>query len=428
MSQTALTARENWRVAEEAPRKPHELYFILAIGLLIGLLTGAVIALFRIFKDSAYHFVLNWTALHKTSLYGIAGWMVAAFAGAVIVGWLIRNPAIRYGGASWIGNTLANGQKNPWLRILLPKFLGSWLVLSCGVSVGSEGPCIQMGAATAVGLKKFSATEKVERKYFILGGCAAGLAAAFSAPFAGVCYVYEIMQERFDKTFFIFLLAGGTGVYLSCTLLFGLDVMLPMEAVPLPGLRHFWLLIPLGLFAAATGIAYNYLLRWSIALYDRQKLIPQFWRPVLPFLAAGILLFVFPAVTGEGTTIFNILHEGPGLGGFFCFFIAAKLIFTAFCYGAGIPAGLMVPILCMGGVTGAVFSDWTIFFGLLPPECAVSCVAMGMAGAFAAAERAPVTGLVLVLEMTGAYAIGPGMLLVAAIASVTARICRIQPV
>lgn len=425
MSQIPLS-QANWRVAAAEAQNPKDAIYLSALGLLVGFLAGVIIAIFRILKDNAYAYVLKWTGLHDHSFLDIIYWFCAVIAAALIVGFLIRNPAIRFGGARWIGETLANGQKKPWLKILFPKFLGSWLVLAFGISVGSEGPCIQMGAATAVGLKKFDSKQAIERRFFILGGCAAGLAAAFSAPFAGIFYVYEIMHVKMSRPLFIFLLAGAIGVYLSCNLLFGLGTMLPIGTPILPELSTFWILFPLGIFSGLIGIAYNYTLHWAIKLYESQKLISQFWRPLLPFLMAGILVLIIPGVTGEGMDFLKhaqVIHE---MASFLCLFILIKLLFTAFCYGSAIPAGLMVPILCLGGVSGMVYADWLNALNMLPSGMELSCMAMGMAGAFTAAEKAPLTGLMLVTEITSGYSAMPGLLLVTATAAITARIAKVK--
>lgn len=426
MIQRSRLFQANWQILDSGPGHIIDPLYFTGLGLLIGLITGTVISLFRMAKDNAYHFILNWTRLHANSFPYMLLWISLVVLAALIVGFLIKNPAIRAGGAEWIGKALENGQETPWKKILLPKFLGSWLVLAFGVSVGSEGPSIQMGAATALGLKKFDVKERAERHFFILAGCAAGLAGAFSAPFAGICYVYEIMNAKMSRRLMIFLLSGSLGIYFSCTQVFRLGVMLPLGMTVLPEIWQIWLLLPLALMAGLTGIAYNYFLRWSVDIYSRQRIIPQFWRPLLPFLAAGILVVAMPSLTGEGMSIFKRIEVLHLLSGALCAFLLLKLVFTAFCYGSGIPAGVMVPVLCLGGVTGLVYADWITFLGYGYPEWPAACLAMGMAGAFAAAERAPLTGLVLVLEMTGAFDAIPGIFFVAAAASYLARLFKVN--
>ena len=425
MLQPANIFKANWKILDTGPDKNLNSAYFTALGLFIGAICGAVISIFRACKVVAYNFVLYWTAKNETSLIMMACWLLAALFAAQIVGWLIRNPAIMSGGAPWIGSALENGQKHPWLKILLPKFLGSWLVLAFGISVGSEGPCVQMGAATALGLKKFDVKDLAERRFFILAGCAAGLAGAFSAPFAGLCYVYEIMNAKISRSLLIFLLSGSLGVYFTCNWIFGFGVIVSLQDSAMPSSWGILLLFPLGVIAGLIGCAYNYLLRVSIHTYHHLKHLPLFWQPALPFAVSAILVVLMPSLTGEGMDIFHRIHEEHLLPGFLCLFVVLKLLFTAFCYGSGIPAGMMVPILCLGGVTGLLFGDLTTFLGYSYHGWSSSCVAMGMAGAFAAAERAPITGLVLVLEITGAVGIVPGIFLAAAIGSFCARVCKI---
>lgn len=408
--------------------KPASILYLAGMGLFIGLLVGAVISFFRITTDAAYTFVINWSAQPDKPAWSHAIWFGCALLAAIATGFMVRNPAIRFGGEGWVRDALRKGQRNAWLRILLPKFIGSWLVMACGISVGREGPCIQMGAATALGCKRFDAQKNLERRYFILGGCAAGLAAAFSAPFAGICYVYEIMREKISRLLLIFMLAGSFGVFVSCSLIFDLNVMMPFKVQPMGNFYHLLLILPLALLSSLTGILYNYLLRSSMALYNELRFFPPCVRPVAAFLAASLMILYFPAITGEGLTIFPAMQSGQALLGYLFLFLMAKLLFTAFCYGSSIPAGIMVPVLCLGGVAGGIYYDLLEPLSLIGPEYWANFVIIGMCGAFAAAERAPVTAFVLVLEMTAGYAAVPGMFLASAIGSFCGRMAKVRSV
>lgn len=416
----------SWYSLPQEGKKTQVVLYIITLGFFVGAAAGSVIAVFRYAKDSAFRYLLHWNEYSSHSFLALLLLFTILIIAALIVGRLIRNSAIRYGGVVWIDEALEEGQARPWFKILIPKFLGSWLVLALGISVGSEGPSIQMGAATALGMKNFDKKEAIERRYFILGGCAAGLAAAFSAPFSGICYVYEIMKEKLDSMLFIFLTSGAFGVYFSVVLVFELNVMLPLGPAPMPDLSMIWILALLGFFSGSAGLAYNLLLHLSLYLYKRQKMIPMQFRPLLPFLASGLMLLVFPAVSGEGLNIFANMGHPNWVVGFLSLFVIVKLVYTAFCYGSGIPAGLMVPIISIGGVMGGIYGNILIGMGLLSPEFATTMVILGMGGAFAAAERAPITAIVLVTEMTGASNTIYGMLLVAAISTLLARILKIQ--
>lgn len=417
-----------WQNLPADSQKPADLFYLVVIGFFIGLAASLVVAVFRLITDFAFNFALSWNAANHQTFGSLLLWLILAIAAALIVGRLIRNPAISFGGAEWIKNAAQNGQPRVWRKILLPKFIGSCLVMAFGVSVGREGPSIQMGAATALGLQMIDVKQRLERRFFTLAGSAAGLGAIFSAPFSGICYVYEIMREKFSGSLFIFMLAGSFGVYIGCRQIFGFSAILPLEHTPMPDFWKLWLLIPLAIFAGAVGIAYNCLLRWARNFYATQKVVPRFFQPLFAFGGAALMIIFFPSLSGEGMTIFAPIEAGNALLGYLCIFLVAKLLFTAYCYGSAIPAGVMVPVLCVGGVMGSIYSDWLQLFGLMDKDFGASCIAMGMAGAFAAAERAPVTGLVLVAEVTGAWSVALGMLFTGAIGAFMAKLARLKAV
>lgn len=406
-------------------KSPGDVLWLVFLGFLVGISSGVVISIFRITSDMALTGALAITGRYGSNMIVLCCWFFLAILAALIVGRLMRNPFIRFGGGVWELDAIKSAQAHAWRGILLPKFIGSWLVMAFGISVGREGPCIQMGASMAMGLKNLDAQNSIERRYFILGGCAAGLAAAFSAPFAGICYVYEIMREKISYGMLVFMLAGSFGVYLSCTLIFGLDVMLPIAPAPVFSLGSCWILAPLGIFCGLAGVAYNYLVRFSIRIYEWQKLVPMRYRPLFPFIGAALMILVFPEVCGEGLGVFPGIEKGGILISYLWLFLIVKLFFTAFCYGSGIPAGLMVPLLCIGGVAGGIYATFLQHLGFLSHEYIQTCLVLGMASSFTAGERAPITAIVLVLEMTGAYILAPAALVCVACAAFTARLAKV---
>lgn len=401
-------------------------------GLVIGLLSGSVISVFRITTSMAFTAVGGWFRAHAADPLQCAVWLIPAVIGALITGWFMRDPAIRSGAGAWVTKALAGPQKHVWARILVPKFLGTWLVMACGLSVGREGPCIQMGASTALGLACLdgggdAAAHAAKRRMLVLCGCAAGLAGAFSAPFAGIFYVLEVLKERITRNLLILMLGAALGVYLSATCIFGLGLMLPLKGSALPELRYLWNSILVGLGAGFVGVVYAGMLRRSLALYARGRRFPVMLRPLLPFLGAAVMLLIYPQATGEGLSIFTAMEAGT-VASTLLAFLCAKLLFTAFCYGSGVPAGVMVPILALGGVAGGLCGMGFAAVGIAGGGGTAAFITMGMASAFAAAEHAPLTSIVLVLEMTGAYAATPGLLVAACVAVLLARVLRARPV
>lgn len=415
-----------WRITAEPALKAWQLLYLCLWGFAIGLLSGAVISLFRILSHKLYAMLLKYSSLPGQSLCHIALFFLLFLGVALFIAFIIRNPYMRFGGTGWRIKALAHGQSHPWISILLPKFIGTCLVMGLGVSVGRGGPCVQMGAATALGLGRLRKDEKIKRRFFMLGGCSAGLSADFGAPFAGVAYVYEVMKEKLDPVLFIFLLSGSVGVYAMEMHIFNLGYLLPFGSPKLPDLLQSLWLPPLGLLSGIVGSALNYAILGSMKLYYKQKFISPCMRPILVFLLVALMFYIFPAITGEGLSVLASLRDGTVLLGFLCFFLCAKLLFTAFCFGSGIPAGLMEPLLCLGGVTGGIYGAILVNIGAISPDIVNSLIVMGMAGAYACAEQAPITALLLVLGMTGTWEIATPMLLVVAIAFYCGRVAHVR--
>lgn len=415
-----------WRITAEPELSCAQILYLCFWGYAIGLLTGAVIAVFRILTHKVYVYLRDYTSLPDQSFGHIAFIFLLFLAAALLTGFLIRNPYIRFGGTGWRLRALAHGQIHPWLKILLPKFIGTSIVMALGVSVGRGGPCVQMGAATALGLDRENGKNPLKRRYFMLGGCSAGLSADFGSPFAGIAYVYEVMKQRLDPVLFMFLLAGSLGVYTAETHIFHLPLLLPFGNPATPDLLQLFWLVPLGFLSGLTGSALNYALLASMRLYSRQKLLSPCLRPIVVFMVTALMFYIFPMLTGEGLSVLSALKEGNIIPAYLCFFLCAKFLFTAFCYGAGLPAGLMEPLLCLGGVTGGIYAGFLVAMGLIPPELVNCMIVIGMAGAYACAEQAPTTALLLVLGMTGAWNIAPPMLLVVAIAFYCGRVARVR--
>lgn len=424
-------ALSRWRADPALPRTGVQWLLFLASGLVVGLAAGAVIAIFRIGTDA----ILAWVrsvadmAVLRDGPEPVAMlcWFGAFALAALLTGFLLRDDwPIRGGGMPWDEEALHIGYAHPWRRILLPKFLGSSLVMAAGVSVGREGPSIQMGAATALGLKENGGEKLPDRELFVFGGCSAGLASAFSAPVGGMCFVFEKMKASFSLPLLLFVLLGGAGVYLSVVVLFGLDYLLPLSRSPLPPQGQLWTLPLLALAAGLVGVTYSWLIRLFTWLYDSLKSLHPLVRPFFPFLAAALFLLVCPRLTGEGLGVVKAMEPGAFAPLSGLLFVVAKLIFTAFCVGSAIPAGRMVPVLVLGGATGALFAVVMGIWGFLAPGHMPVCILVGMGAAFAGSERAPFTGTALVVEMTGAYAALPAVLLTALVGALLARLAKVS--
>lgn len=188
-------------------------------------------------------------------------------------------------------------------------------------------------------------------------------------------------------------------------------------------LAHYWMVLLLGALLGLVGVFYNFCVAKAQDLYAK---IPwAYVRAVLPFLLAGVLLVVYPAVLGGGHNLVEAVSQDQALQGLLVLF-AVKFLFSMASFGAGVPGGIFLPLLVLGAVVGSSFSQGAHLLGL--DTATGNFVILGMAGLFAAIVRAPVTGIVLISEMTGSFSHLLTLSLVSLAAYVVADLLHAPPV
>ena len=179
------------------------------------------------------------------------------------------------------------------------------------------------------------------------------------------------------------------------------------------------------------GVGYNKTLLW---LHDReagQTLIPDRWRALPPLLLAGCLALFAPLLIGGGESLIIFVGEHDVALKTLILLLAFKYLFAQYSTVASIPGGLLMPILCLGALWGRLWAELPVSAlaahglasGSVQPY-----VLFGMVSYFAATVRAPLTGIVLVTEMSGTYTCLPGSLLAGLIACKVANLLHCPPV
>ncbi len=425
-------------VLREMQNLRNEGVFRLAVqAAFVGGFSGAVIGLFRLLYDTGTAHVVE-LFRHGTLTPGMApvifGVLVLL---ALAVSWLLRKePLISGSGIPQMELALAGQLPFPWLRVVVCKFVGTLLSLSGGLSVGREGPCIQMGAAVGCGFGrlfgKISGTKTDNAPRFLIGGSVAGLTAAFGAPFAGMLFAFEEVKAIVSVPLILFTGIAAASAWFVVHVLFGFGLVFPFAGIPALDWSQLWLALPFGLGTGLFGAGYNAGLMGVTRLHDRQTLVPPFLKPLLPFLLAGLLLYVYPQVlAGIGLStadLAGLTPEGRLALASLLLLLLVKAAFSILSFASGVPGGLLMPMLAIGSMVGAV--SGTLFMDAQFVQIAQlpACLVLGMAGLFAGTVRAPLTGAALVAEMSGAFQCLPELLLVSFIAAFTASFLGSPPV
>ena len=308
------------------------------------------------------------------------------------------------------------------------KFAGGFLCLFGGLSLGREGPSIQLGVMSGQGISRILSRGKTEERYLMTCGASAGLAAAFHAPLAGVMFALEELHKGFSTSLLISVMtASVTADYISSHIM-GLDPVFRFQLEQTLPQNYYWMILVLGVILGLMGALYNKVMLKAQELYKRPKFLNETTRLMIAFSAAGVLGLCMPSVLGSGGDLIVALTDKEMVLKVAIITFLVKFLFSAVSFGSGAPGGIFFPLLILGAMVGGIFSmTGTEIFGL-DPMYMNNFVLLAMAGFFTAIVRAPITGIILLFEMSGSVSQMLSLALVSVTAYVTATLVRSEPI
>jgi CIC family chloride channel protein len=379
---------------------------LAVLSLVGGAAAGLLTAVFRLALHRADRFresALVWA--HGEKLAGFVVIIAVSAAATGLAAWLVHrfSPQAMGSGIPHVeAQVIGRWSGNP-VHIILVKFTGGLLAIGTGLALGREGPSVQMGASLTHLLGKLSGCNEEECKALLAAGAGAGLATAFNAPIAGAVFVLEELVRRFDLPITIVTLgasAGATGVAR-----FLLGQKLDFHVQPL-FYTEFWatpFYLALGVTAGLIGVAYNRAIVGALQATGRPGRFPVEYRAAAIGAAVGLVAWFAPAMVGGGDTITQRMLSGTGAVFMFGLDFALRFSLGAVSYAARTPGGLFAPMLVLGSQSGLMFGTlacrWLPGAGTSPTKYAV----VGMAALFTGVVRAPLTGIVLAIELTGSF-------------------------
>ena len=395
-------------------------------GVLVGIISGLVVVGYRLVLEQAENLR---HLISGQSLILILCWFILLLIVSLIVGKLMMDePMICGSGIPQVEGQLANKLKINPISVLIRKFIGGTLCLGAGLSVGREGPSIQLGAATAQALSRFFKRSTIEEKYLITSGASAGLAAAFNAPLAGVMFSLEEVHKNFSPLVLVSVMSASLTADFVSKQFFGLKPVFNFGVIEALPLNYYGLIILLGILTGLCGVFYNYITEKTLEGYDNITWLKKQYRPIIPFLLAGILLFILPEILGGGHSIVEQLMEGNFTLTFILILLAGKFIFSMISFGSGVPGGIFFPLLVLGALTGALFGNFAHGWLGIESQFIQNFIILAMAGYFSAIVRAPITGSILITEMTGSFTHLLSLALISLIAYAVAELFRSEPI
>jgi len=406
---------------------------LLLYSLLIGAVTGVSGSFFRMLINKADQ--VRALIFSGAGDHGIASWLwpvLFSIAGVSIAIYLVRKfaPETSGSGVHEIEGALDGIRPMRWSRVLPVKFFASLFSLGSGLLLGREGPTIQIGANIGRMVKDIFREPEDESNTLVSAGAAAGLASAFNAPFAGIIFVIEEMHAHFKFSFYsvaAVMIGSCTSDYVV-RLMVGSEPVISMNMLTTQSLSGSWLFIILGLLFGFIGLLYNKMLVLSLDIFGKLKDKPVLLTGVVVGLVIGVVGIFYPDMIGGGyLTISEVLEHSFSLGLLLVIFLV-RLLLSVFSYGSGAPGGIFAPMLTLGVITGMLFGylAQSLLPGMLihPGVFAVA----GMAGIFASTVRAPLTGLVLAVEMTSDFQLILPLMVTTVTASVFTSVIGNMPI
>lgn len=399
-------------------------------GILTGLFAGVVIGFYRYvlqFLETNRYVVYDF--LKTNDWYMTAGWFGILMIIAFILQWLIKYEPMSGGsGIPQVNGVILGFMKMNWFKIMKAKILGGILGIGAGLSLGREGPSIQIGAVAAQAISRLFGRTRMEERYLITSGASAGLAAAFNAPLAGVIFSLEELHHNFSAVVLLPAMAASMVATTIINIIFGRSTIFTFGNLPSITLNYLPQTVLLGLIIGFIGAFFNYSLIKSSEIYQ-SKLFPNtFSRTAFALLCAGVIGFFLPEILGGGSELVDSLATTPLSLQFVLVLLACKFLFTMISYGCGVPGGFFLPMLVIGALSGSVISHIMIYLGVLDPFYSSNMIIFAMAAFFAASVRAPITGTILITEMTSSLEHLFPLVIVSLCAYLTAEYCNSKPI
>jgi CIC family chloride channel protein len=375
--------------------------YALAEACIIGILSG-IAALFL--KQG-----IGWVGglrLELANHFG-AGYILPA-AGlllGMLAGWLIENlsPAAAGGGIPQVKAVLGGFPLACSLRVAIVKALGTILILGAGFPLGRRGPTVHIGAALAAQLSTWLPTSPQHRRQMIAAGAAAGLAASFNTPIAGVMFVVEeLMRDISGLTLETAILASFTGAVVS-RILGSTDLgiqnnlIAKVSSFTTPEIPFYLLL---GIIAGTLGSFFNYLVLFFLKTHRKLK-FPLYWRIGLTGLISGSIVALLPQFFQNNAGLRDFLFSGESSWQNIAIAFFLHLFLTPLAYASSAPGGIFAPGLVLGAALGYLVGNLEVF--LLGNSSVFTYTLAGMSAFFTAVVRVPITAIIIVFEITADF-------------------------
>jgi CIC family chloride channel protein len=390
---------------------------------LVGVLVGIIAVLFRKYTEDLSHLFFHHLYIKDTWWDWVYPVLICT-GGGLLAGWLTNKfaPDAKGSGIPQVKHALNNSEVQvSSLKTILVKFLGAMIGIASGLSMGREGPTIQIGAG--IGHKTAQILDAKHHRRALASGAGAGLASAFNTPIAGVMFVIEELDNKFSSTSLGPAIVGSVCAAITCRLLYGDFFTFHFRSDTETDLITIPLYIILGVVCGILGVMFQKSIIHSLDLYKHKisKFLPAWSHGALAGFITGLVMLWLPQATGGGHATLEGIFVGMYAWYTILLIFVFKYLLTILAYGSGVPGGIFAPALILGALAGASFGHGINFmFPQLEVEPALFAY-VGMGAFFTGISRAPITSIIMLFELTGNYDMVLPLMFGCIIANITAE-------
>ena len=376
---------------------------LLVVAVVIGMMTGALAVAFRFLL--LYTTDLFWPdPRHLLDVSDNYPWYLIVaipICGGLLVGPLTSrlSPETRGAGVPEVIEAVVTREGTIRHRTAFFKTLFTALSIGTGASVGREGPVVHIGSSIGSSIAQLIKLPAEWKRVFLACGAAAGIAATFNAPMAGMLFAAEIILVDFQVSYLSHIaISAVTATVVSHHFLGSLPTF-QVPSYQLVSYAELPLYALLGLLAGLLSILFIRSVSTAEDLFIKAK-VPPSLRPALAGLLIGSIALGWPHVLGVGYESINLALTANMALGMMAVVLLLKLIATASCVGAGFSGGIFAPSLVLGSLLGGLFGG---IAELLAPGSVAGSAGyslIGMGAVVAGTTLAPITAIFTIFELT----------------------------
>ena len=395
---------------------------LILVGNITGVFAGIVVTLYNICASFAEQKAKNiYDLIRETPLF-IPLLIVALIIGAFILSVAIRLvPMIKGSGIPQTEGATRGVVRFRWYRDLVTMFAVSLLSIFMGLSAGAEGPSVHIGATVGDGFSAVTKRNEMIRRYQITGGACAGLAIAIGAPMSGMAFAFEEAHKRFTPEVFICAFSSVIFGMITKSWLFNLLQLkihngfhsFLLSEIPM---NEYGFVVLSAIICGLLGVLLFKSIFWVKKLLNKINLQKQWqtdWLKMsIAVLIGGLFSLITVNVAGGGHSFIETLGslaeiETPTVFGLplvwtLAVVLILKSITTAFNMGVSVPCGTFIPMLAIGACIGALTSEIWVMLGMSQATKDV-LIMICMASFFATVVKAPITAVIMVVELTFSF-------------------------